>query len=55
LQGSTNDPSGQGAADRARKAAIVVWRVDLVGPTGREELYIDETTGQLLDAITQGS
>jgi hypothetical protein len=54
-QGSTNDLSGQGTADQARKAATVVWRVDLIGPTGREELYVDEATGQLLDSITQGS
>jgi hypothetical protein len=54
-QGSTNDLSGQATADRARKAATVVWRVDLVGPTGRAQLYVDEATGQLLDTIIQGS
>jgi hypothetical protein len=54
-QGSTNDMSGQGTADRAKKAARIVWRVDLAGPTGLEELYIDEATGQLLDWIIQGS
>src|SRR5882757_7431636 len=30
-QGSTNDMSGQGTADRARKAARIVWRVDVTG------------------------
>jgi hypothetical protein len=54
-QGSTNDMSGQGTADRAKKAARIVWRVDLAGPNGLEELYIDEATGQLLDTITQGN
>jgi hypothetical protein len=34
---------------------LVVWRVLLIGPTGREELYIDEATGQLLDWIIEGS
>ena len=52
---ATNDLSGQGIADQARKAPMVVWRVNLVGPNGREELYIDEATGWLLDFITQGS
>jgi hypothetical protein len=47
--------SGQGTADRAKKAARIVWRVDLAGPNGLEELYIDEATGQLLDTITQGN
>jgi hypothetical protein len=54
-QGSTNDPTGQGAAESRRKAPKIVWRVDLSGPSGLEELYIDETDGKLLDAITQGN
>jgi hypothetical protein len=54
-QGSMNDPFGAGTADRARKAARIVWRVDLTGPNGLEELYIDEATGRLLDTITQGN
>jgi hypothetical protein len=54
-QGSTNDLSGQGTAVQARKAAMVVWRVELIGPTGQEQLYVDEATGQLLDWIIQGS
>ena len=53
--GSTSDLPGQGTADRAAKAGLLVWRVDVVGPTGREELYIDERTSALLDAITEGS
>jgi len=53
-QGSTNDPTGQGAAARAIKNPLTVWRVDLSGPGGFEELYIDETNGDLLDWITQG-
>lgn len=53
--GSTNDLSGQGTADSAAKAKIIVWRVDVAGPGGLQELYIDEATGMLLDAITQGN
>lgn len=53
-QESTNDLSGQGIADRAAKAKLVVWRIDLAGPTGLEQLYIDSVTGKLVDAITQG-
>jgi hypothetical protein len=55
FEGSTNDLSGHGAAERATNAARIVWRVDLTGPSGSEQLYIDEASGQLLDAITQGS
>jgi hypothetical protein len=55
FRGSTNDMSGQGTAARAAIAARIIWRVDLSGPSGLEELYIDETNGQLLDAITQGN
>ncbi len=54
-RGATNDLSDQGIADRARKAPMVVWRVDLFGPNGREELYIDEATGWPIDWIIQGS
>ena len=53
--GSTSDLTGIGTADRAAKASRVVWRVDLSGPNGSEQLYIDEVSGQLLDAITQGT
>jgi len=53
--GSTNDLSGQGTADTAAKARVIVWRVDVAGPSGRQELYIDETTRALLDTITQGN
>lgn len=53
-QGSTSDLTGQAAAERAVKDPKVVWRVGLSGPSGLEELYIDEATGELLDAITQG-
>lgn len=52
--GVSSDLSGQGAADGV-KASLVVWRVDLTGPGGWEEVYVDETTGALVDAITQGS
>jgi len=54
FRGSTNDVSGQGTAARAAIGPKIVWRVDLSGPSGLDELYIDATTGQLLDAITQG-
>ena len=53
-QGSTNDLSGTGTADRASTGPTVVWRVDLSGPSGVEELYIDARTGRLVDSITQG-
>lgn len=54
-QGSTSDVSGQGSADRQAKAAVVVWRVDLSGPSGVEELYIEAATGRLVDTIIQGN
>jgi hypothetical protein len=54
-QGSTSDLSGAGTAARAFDGPRVVWRVDLTGPNGWEELYIDATTRELVDAITQGS
>lgn len=53
--GSTNDLSGQGTADTAAKAGLIVWRVDVAGPSGWQELYIDEATRVLLDTITQGT
>jgi hypothetical protein len=53
-QGSANDLSDQGTADRTRKADRIVWRVDLSGPNGRQELYIDESTGELLGLIGEG-
>jgi hypothetical protein len=53
-QGSTDDPRGDGAAEWQSKQAKVVWRVDLTGPHGIEELYLDRASGALLDAITQG-
>jgi len=53
--GSTSDLTGKGTADGAAKASRIVWRVDLSGPNGSEQLYIDEANGQLLDAITQGT
>ncbi|HYO43225.1 MAG TPA: hypothetical protein VES19_08520 [Candidatus Limnocylindrales bacterium] len=52
--GSTSDLAGEGTADRAATASLVVWRVDLAGPGGQEQLYLDEATGALVDAITQG-
>jgi hypothetical protein len=54
-QGSSNDLSGQGTAARATLRLVVVWRVNLSGPSGSEQLYIDERNGHLVDAITQGS
>jgi hypothetical protein len=53
--GSTSDLTGKGTADRAAKASRIVWRVELSGLNGWEQLYIDEASGQLLDAITQGT
>lgn len=54
-QGSTNDLSGQGTAARKAMQNRVVWRIDLAGPHGSEQLYLDAATGALADAITQGS
>lgn len=53
-RGSSNDMSGQGTAEREALGPRLIWRVDLSGPNGIEELYLDQATGQLLDAITQG-
>jgi len=53
-RGSTNDPHGQRGAAWQAEQATVVWRVDLTGPHGLEELYLDRATGALVDAITQG-
>ena len=53
-QGSSNDPTGAGASFRSANDGRVVWRVDLTGPYGFEELYIDVATAQLVDAIEQG-
>ncbi|MEO8469354.1 MAG: hypothetical protein ABI573_06765 [Chloroflexota bacterium] len=53
-QGSTNDLSGEGTADRLKKGELIVWRIDLKGPGGLEQLYIDSVTWQLVDSITQG-
>ena len=53
-QGSTNDLSGEGTAYREAMGPMIVWRVDLSGPGGVEDLYIDAGTGQLVDAVTQG-
>ena len=50
--GSTNNALGGGA--KAPKPDLVVWRVDLVGPTGQEQLYLDAANGELVDSITQG-
>jgi hypothetical protein len=54
-QGSTNDLSGAGTSARASMAGTIVWRVDLSGPTGHQQLYIDEATQQLLDSITEAN
>lgn len=53
-RGSTNDALGASAADAAATAQLVVWRVDLQGPTGSEEVYVDEATGALVDSIVEG-
>ncbi|HEY7130641.1 MAG TPA: hypothetical protein VH440_00230 [Candidatus Limnocylindrales bacterium] len=53
-RGSSNDMTGADQAGPDVKAGLVVWRVDLAGPNGIEELYIDSADGQLVDAITQG-
>ena len=54
-RGSSNDLSGKGTAERKALGPRLIWRVDLSGPNGLEELYLDQATGQLLDAITQGN
>lgn len=53
-QGPTNDPSGLGASLRATLADKVVWRVQLTGPYGAQDLYIEATTGVLIDYMVQG-
>jgi len=52
--GSTNDLSGQGASAITGATPVVVWRVELAGPSGSEQLFITEATGELLGAIVQG-
>ena len=49
-RGSANDPGG----DPQRPPDRIVWRIDLMGPDGDEELYLDSATYDLVDAITQG-
>ncbi|HET7029723.1 MAG TPA: hypothetical protein VFI34_04365 [Candidatus Limnocylindrales bacterium] len=51
-RGAAHDPGDP--ADPQRPPDRVVWRIDLSGPEGIEELYLDATTSQLVDAITQG-
>jgi hypothetical protein len=53
--GSTSDLTGDGAAEIAQLGPMDVWRVELTGPTGSQQLFIEEATGRLLSAITQGS
>lgn len=53
-RGSSSDLSDSGQADLNTNAALIVWRVDLAGPNGIEELYINSTNGALVDAIIQG-
>jgi hypothetical protein len=52
--GSTNDTTGQQAAEFRANGARAAWRVLLVGPDGREELFLDRETGKLLSSVTQG-
>ena len=54
-RGSSNDMSGAAQRFFAARSGLIVWRVDLEGPHGFEELYIDVSTGALVDSITQGS
>lgn len=53
--GSTSDLTGEGAAEIAQLGAVAVWRVELHGPSGSQQLFIEQATGRLLGAITQGS
>ena len=48
--GSGSDLSGapQPADD------LIIWRVDLTGPTGREQVYLDAGSGAVVDRIVQG-
>ena len=48
--GSTNDLSGAPGPD----PNVEVWRVDVTGPGGAQQLYLDATTGLVVDSITQG-
>lgn len=54
FQGSTNDPTGVGASQRAVNSDKIIWRVDLTGPNGSQQLYIEAATGVLIDYIVQG-
>lgn len=53
-EGSTSDLSGQGTAARSALADVIVWRVDLSGPSGWEQLYIEASDSKLVATITQG-
>ncbi len=50
--GSTSNVLGNGG--KAPNPDLIVWRVDLVGPTGQEQLYLIAADGELVDSITQG-
>ena len=51
-RGSTNDLTGQQAAEARIIGPRAAWRVSLKGPDGSEELILDRETGR--GAITQG-
>ena len=53
-RGSTNDMSGEQAAELRVIGPRVAWGVSLKGPDGSEELILDRETGRVLGAITQG-
>jgi hypothetical protein len=54
FQGSANDPDSVGASFRAENDPKTVWRVDLTGPNGSQELYVEASTGKLITYIIQG-
>lgn len=54
-QGSTSNLPAEGTPPPQVNPDVVVWRIDLSGPSGREQLYIDEFSGQVVDAIWQGN
>lgn len=54
-QGSTNNLPAEGSPPPQVNPDLVVWRVDLSGPSGRQQLYIDQFSGQVVDAIWQGN
>ncbi len=54
-QAPTSNLPAEGSPAPQVSPDLIVWRIDLSGPNGREQLYIDEFSGQVIDAIWPGN